>query len=196
MVWPPIRQGDLQFVGQTVRSFQWHIVGEPVDVNCSRDRRYATSSYAVTRPLKTQSDLIAGSDRSTSRSQGLLMAWSHLQAEQDRSTLCAPRKQFHDHHSFACSDSDLDDSVVWICDPCGRQDDIRIVSLSPPSNKPLQTGASVLFEINVEYNITSADYRQVRIGIWRGGDGEPGEVLSRWTQVFRRAATCWPSNAS
>ena len=64
------------------------------------------------------------------------------------------------------------------------RDDIRIVSLSPPTNKSLQTGASVPFEINVEYNIHSADYRQVRIEILRGGDGEPVEVLSRWTQVF------------
>ncbi len=68
--------------------------------------------------------------------------------------------------------------------PAVAGDDIRIVSVSPPTNKPLQTGASVPFEINVEYNINSADYRQVRIEIWRGGAGEPEEVLSRWTQVL------------
>jgi hypothetical protein len=62
--------------------------------------------------------------------------------------------------------------------PAVARDDIRIVSVSPPTNKPLQTGASVPFEINVEYNLDSADYRQVRIEIWRGADGPLSEPPS------------------
>src|SRR5262245_34750886 len=68
--------------------------------------------------------------------------------------------------------------------PAVARNDIRIVSLSPPTNKPLQKGSSIPFEVNAEYNINSADYRQVRIQILRGGDGEPLQVLSRWSQVL------------
>jgi hypothetical protein len=63
-------------------------------------------------------------------------------------------------------------------------EDVGIVSLSPSTNKPLEAGNSVSFEIALEYKIETAPYRRVQIEIRRGGDGERAETLSRWVQVF------------
>ena len=74
--------------------------------------------------------------------------------------------------------------LLGMATPAVAKDEIRIVSVSPATNRPLQAGASVPFEISLEYKVDRADYRQVRIEILRGSDGEPVETLSRWAQAY------------
>jgi len=63
-------------------------------------------------------------------------------------------------------------------------EDLNIVSISPSTNKPLEAGSSVTFEIVFEYKIEDAAFRRIQLLIYRGGDGEKAEILSQWVQAL------------
>jgi hypothetical protein len=63
-------------------------------------------------------------------------------------------------------------------------EDLNIVSISPSTSKPLEVGSAVSFEIVLEYKIESAASRKIQLEILRGGDGERGDIVSRWVQVL------------
>ena len=71
---------------------------------------------------------------------------------------------------------------AWNPKPAEAKDDIRIVSLSPPTDKPLRAGDSVTFEIKVQIEVDpSAGMRRLYIGAYRGR--ERTDILMAWTEI-------------
>jgi hypothetical protein len=72
--------------------------------------------------------------------------------------------------------------ILFAWNPAKAKDDIRIVSLSPTTDKPLRSGESVTFEIKVQIEVdTSAGMRRLNIGAYRGR--ERADILAAWTEI-------------
>jgi hypothetical protein len=64
------------------------------------------------------------------------------------------------------------------------KEEIRIVTISPATNKPLRVRDTCDFEIKIEYQVpdSSPKLRRIWVIIWRGR-GETAQSLASWTQV-------------
>ena len=71
---------------------------------------------------------------------------------------------------------------AWNPQPAEAKDDIRIVSLSPPTDKPLRAGDTVTFEIKVQMEVDpSAGMRRLHVGAYRVR--EQNDILVAWQEI-------------
>lgn len=70
--------------------------------------------------------------------------------------------------------------LLFACrlDAVEDKDDVRIVSISPPTSKPLRAGEIVNFEIKVEYLTVLEEVSRFQVEIFRGVRGEQQQSLA------------------